>query len=249
MSRNGASRMKFQSGKQRGSSSTKRLLNELAQTDHSTPIPRAVSAKPLRAQTQAQGHYLLAIDASVITIATGPAGTGKTFLAGAYAAEQLISGKCDRVIITRPAIEVGQSLGLLPGELHEKYAPFLTPFREVMIERMGKGHYEYAVKMERVSAQPLSYMRGATFRDAVVVLDEAQNCTPAEMKMFLTRIGENCKVIINGDIEQCDLRGPCGLEDAVHRISHLDDVTHIRFTEDDIVRSGIVREILRAYRK
>ena len=117
-----------------------------------------------------------------------------------------------------------------------------------MIERMGKGAYDCALKNERIAPKPLAYMRGATFKNAVVILDEAQNTTPEEMKMFLTRIGEGCTVIVNGDIQQIDIKGPSGLVDALNRVAHLDRVKVVEFTEDDIVRSGLVKDILRAYR-
>jgi phosphate starvation-inducible PhoH-like protein len=118
-----------------------------------------------------------------------------------------------------------------------------------MIERMGLSQYEYALKTEKISPRPLAYMRGATFSDAFVILDEAQNCTPAEMKMFLTRIGRNCTVVVDGDPAQCDLNGPSGLDDAVRRLEGIPGVEVVEFTEDDIVRSGIIKDILVAYRR
>lgn len=202
----------------------------------------------LVAQNDNQKRYINAINSSIITVALGPAGTGKTYIAGSVAALRLAKKEIDKVVITRPAIEVGQSLGFLPGELEEKYEPFIEPFKEVMIERLGRTHYEYALKAEKIAPKPLAYMRGATFKNAVVILDEAQNVTPTEMKMFLTRIGKNCTVIINGDLAQSDIRGQSGLEDAVKRISQINGVSVIEFTEDDIVRSGIVKDILLAYR-
>jgi phosphate starvation-inducible PhoH-like protein len=205
--------------------------------------------EPLRAQTEAQGQYISAMMTSSLVFGIGPAGTGKTYCAAAYAAQQLVDKRIDKIIITRPNIEVGAGMGFLPGELEEKYAPFLAPFREIMIERMGVGTYEYALKAEKISPRPLGYMRGATFNDAIVILDEAQNTTPAEMKMFLTRIGKNCVTIVDGDPQQCDLDGPSGLVDAMQRLCGIPGISIVEFTENDIVRSGIVREILKAYRK
>lgn len=212
--------------------------------------PRFVKkCEPLQAQTEAQGQYISAIMSSQVVFGVGPAGVGKTYVAAAYAAEQLMSKRIERIIITRPAKEVGESMGFLPGELEEKYAPYLAPFEAIMIERMGRGPYEYALKADRISPRPLGFMRGATFDNAVVILDEAQNCTPAEMKMFLTRIGKNCLVIVDGDPEQCDLNDPSGLTDAMHRLCNVDGIRIVEFDENDIVRSGIVKSILKAYRR
>ena len=216
------------------------------------PDPRFVTrrkkAEPLQAQTEAQGHYMCALENSQLIFAIGPAGTGKTYVASAFAADLLQTKAIEKIIITRPNVEVGAGFGFLPGELEEKYAPYLAPFREVMIERMGLSQYEYALKVETISPQPLAFMRGATFNDAFVILDEAQNCTPQEMKMFLTRIGKNCTVVVDGDPEQCDLHGPSGLNDAVHRLERIPGVSVVEFTEDDIVRSGLIKDILIAYR-
>jgi phosphate starvation-inducible protein PhoH and related proteins len=216
------------------------------------PTTRFVSkrkkAEPLEPQTDAQEQYLFAMQNSQLIFALGPAGTGKTYVASAYAADLLQSKDIEQIIITRPNVEVGAGFGFLPGELEEKYAPYLAPFREVMIERMGLSQYEYALKAETISPRPLAFMRGATFNDAFVILDEAQNCTPAEMKMFLTRIGKNCTVVVDGDPEQCDLHGPSGLDDAVNRLERIPGVSVVEFTEDDIVRSGLIKDILCAYR-
>ena len=175
--------------------------------------------------------------------------THNTYCAAAYAAQQLMDKRIDKIIVTRPNIEVGAGMGFLPGELEEKYAPFLAPFEAIMVERMGRGPYEYALKADKISPRPLGFMRGATFDNAIVILDEAQNTTPAEMKMFLTRIGKNCTVIVDGDVDQCDINGPSGLTDALHRLHSVEGVRIVEFTEDDIVRSGIVRRVLCAYRR
>jgi phosphate starvation-inducible PhoH-like protein len=205
--------------------------------------------QPLQAQTEAQGQYISAIMSAELIFGIGPAGTGKTYCAAAYAADQLVNKRIDKIIVTRPNIEVGAGMGFLPGELEEKYAPFLAPFRDVMIERMGRGAYECALKLGNIVPEPLGFMRGKTFNNAIVILDEAQNVTPTEMKMFLTRAGKNCTVIVDGDVDQCDLNGPSGLQDAVERLCNLERVRIVEFTEDDIVRSGLVRDILKCYRK
>ena len=233
---------------QRNKRATYNVESISPQYDPRDVVLRRKKAEPLQAQTEAQGHYICALQSSELIFAIGPAGTGKTYVAASFAAEELMSKRIERIIITRPAVEVGAGMGFLPGELEEKYAPYLAPFREVMIERMGISQYEYNLKTEKILPQPLAFMRGATFNDALVILDEAQNCTPAEMKMFLTRIGENCITVIDGDPEQCDLNGPSGLMDAVRRLKHLKAVAVCEFTEEDIVRSGLVRDILISYR-
>jgi phosphate starvation-inducible PhoH-like protein len=209
--------------------------------------PKKAVKPPVTPKNKHQIEYANAMRTSNITIGAGPAGTGKTLLAADFAAGELLERGRD-IILVRPAIESGATLGLLPGTLEEKYAPYLMPVREYLIDRMGKGAYEMALKNERISPQPLGYMRGSTFKNCVVIVDEAQNITPAEMKMLLTRIGENCTMIINGDVEQCDLRGECGLEDAIDRIEYVEGVAVIEFDEDDCLRSPIVKAILKAYR-
>lgn len=222
---------------------------DLTPFDTRNPARFQKKPEPLQAQTEAQGQYISAFMSSDIIFGIGPAGTGKTYCAAAYAAQQLMDKRIDQIIVTRPNIEVGAGMGFLPGELEEKYAPFLAPFEAIMVERIGRGPYEYAVKADKISPRPLGFMRGATFDNAIVILDEAQNTTPAEMKMFLTRIGKNCTVIVDGDVDQCDLNGPSGLVDALHRLHSVEGVRIVEFTEDDIVRSGIVKAILRQYRK
>jgi phosphate starvation-inducible PhoH-like protein len=204
---------------------------------------------PLAAKTEAQGHYLCAFGSSRLIFGVGPAGTGKTYVAAAWAAQELQAGRVKKIVLTRPAKETGESLGFLPGELEEKYAPYLEPFEQTLVERMGRGTFDCQLKLGNIAPKPLGFMRGTTFKDAVVILDEAQNTTPAEMKMFLTRIGENCTVIVDGDPDQCDLDGPSGLNDALRRLQDVPGISIVEFTEDDIVRSGLIKHILKAYRK
>jgi phosphate starvation-inducible PhoH-like protein len=206
-----------------------------------------VNVEPLKPLTENQKRYINAIKNFTLTIATGPAGTGKTYICASLAAEALNAGEIDKIIITRPAVEAGESLGFLPGELEEKFDPYLQPFREVLDERLGKSKVQYLLKEGRIEASPLAYMRGRTFKNAFVILDEAQNTTPTQMKMFLTRIGQDCTVIVNGDMAQHDLRGMSGLEDAVRRVTYIPAVKHVAFTRHDIVRSGLVGEIVQSY--
>ena len=203
---------------------------------------------PLSAQTPAQQQYINAIRNHCLTFGTGPAGTGKSYCAGALAAEALESGRIERIILTLPAVEAGENLGFLPGEVEDKYAVYIDAFRDILNERLGSGVVDYCLRHGRIVGAPLAYMRGKTFsNNTFVILDEAQNTTPAQMKMFLTRIGEHAKVVINGDIRQSDLRGPNGLEDAINKVKGLPGVYIHTFERGDIVRSGLVRKIMDRY--
>ena len=206
------------------------------------------SAQPLRAKTKAQQDYINAINSHALTFGIGPAGTGKSYCAGALAAEALESGRIERIILTRPAVESGESLGFLPGDLDEKFSVYIDAFRDILNERLGAGTVDYCLRHGRIVAAPLAFMRGKTFNSKTfVILDEAQNTSPAQMKMFLTRIGEDCKVVINGDINQSDIRGQNGLADAVERLCDLPNVYVHEFEREDIVRSGLVRDIIDRY--
>jgi phosphate starvation-inducible PhoH-like protein len=203
---------------------------------------------PLEARTPAQKRYITAIRTHCLTFGIGPAGTGKSYCAGALAAQYLEDGQIDRIILTRPAIEAGEQLGFLPGDLDEKFAPYIDAFRDILNARLGAGTVDYCLRHGRIVASPLAYMRGKTFDSRTfVVLDEAQNTTPAQMKMFLTRIGEDSRVVVNGDIRQSDVRGPNGLADAIGRLQGLPGVAVHRFERGDIVRSGLVRDIIDRY--
>jgi phosphate starvation-inducible PhoH-like protein len=205
--------------------------------------------EPMRPRTDAQARYIASIKGKDITFATGPAGTGKTWVCASLAAEALRDKQIEKIIVTRPAVEAGESLGFLPGEMEEKFAHYLIPFEETLIERLGTGAYEYHKRMGNIEGAPLAYMRGRTFKNCVVILDEAQNTTPEQMKMFLTRIGEGSRMVINGDVDQSDIRGKSGLQDAVERVTWIPSIGHVRFEQKDVVRHGVIQEILQAYAK
>jgi phosphate starvation-inducible PhoH-like protein len=204
---------------------------------------------PLAPKTDSQRRYMNAIKHFQLVFGTGPAGTGKTYIAGAIAA-QLLSGKeIEKIVITRPAVDAGESLGFLPGELEEKYGVYIQPFRDVLDERLGKSFVDYLLRTGRIEGAPLAFMRGRTFKNAMVILDEGQNTTPTQMKLFLTRIGEGCTVVVNGDLAQKDIPGPSGLADALTRLSWIPKVKVVEFSRKDVVRSGLVQEIVESYER
>lgn len=194
-----------------------------------------------------QGEYLEAIKYSDVIFGIGSAGTGKTFIAASYAAGELFHKRVDKVILTRPNIETGRGLGFLPGTLEEKYAPYLLPFDSIFTKALGKGFYEYCLSSKVIDPTPLGFLRGTTFENCIVLVDEAQNCTKEEMKMLLSRIGKNCKMIFSGDTEQSDIPNS-GLEDAVNRLEGIEGIEVIEFLDEDIVRSKMCKQIIMAYR-
>lgn len=206
---------------------------------------------PIEPRNEAQAHYLNAIESKQLIFATGEAGCGKTWISAAKAAEALIHKDVDRIIVTRPVLQADEDLGFLPGDISEKFAPYFRPVYDVLVKRLGASFMQYCLRPEigKVEIAPFAYMRGRTFENAVVILDEAQNVTAAQMKMFLTRLGENVTVIVNGDITQCDLPSgvKSGLSDAMSRFVEDDMVGVVRFTKDDCVRSALCQHTLNAY--
>jgi len=215
-------------------------------------VPRN-RVKPMEVEilprTKAQELYDVAIASKKLVFGIGPAGTGKTWLAAMRAAEALHDKQIKRIIVTRPALEAGESLGFLPGELEEKYEPYFRPVRDALEEFFGTGHLEYLLKSGAIEARPLGLLRGSTIKDAWLLGDEMQNATKTQMKMLLSRIGDNCKFLINGDPDQCDLpnSGSSGLMDAVARLGNHPAIGTVSFAYDDIVRSGLCRDIVLAY--
>ncbi len=205
--------------------------------------------KPFSAKTEQQKKYFNALSAFTIIFGTGPAGTGKTACAVSYALQELFYGRIDKVVLvrsTRPACD--EQIGFLPGSVDEKIFEFLVPIKEIGEEVLGKGMYEMFVKSGKIIGVPLAFCRGRTFNDAHLILDEAQNTKPEQMKMLLTRIGRNSKVFVNGDSDQSDIKELNGLEDAVKRLSWHPEVKVVEFEQSDIVRNGIISEILDSYK-
>lgn len=193
-----------------------------------------------------QDTYLTAIRNNDIILGIGSAGTGKTFMAAGFTAEEIFYKRSNKVYLTRPNVETGRGLGFLPGTLEEKYAPYLAPFDSAFTQFLGKGMYEMLLKDKTIEPVPLGFMRGATFDNAIVLVDEAQNCTKAEIKMLLSRIGKNTKIILSGDTEQSDIPDS-GLDDAVRRLEGIEGIEVVRFMHDDIVRSKMCKNIILAY--
>lgn len=203
---------------------------------------------PITPLTAKQAEYLEALASHSQVIVLGPAGTGKTYIAGTRAADLLRQRRIRKVVITRPNVPSGRSLGFYPGSLEEKIAPWVVPLTEAMKERMGEAAFEIASKAGDIEVVPFEVMRGRTFKDCLVILDEAQNTTPAEIKMFLTRIGDDAQVIINGDVSQTDLRETSGLRTVIHLVkSRMMPIPIVEFGLADIVRSGICAEWVRAF--
>ncbi|ECG1706462.1 phosphate starvation-inducible protein PhoH [Salmonella enterica subsp. enterica] len=226
------------------------IVDELTTTPALPPKPKRDNS-PIEALNEAQAHYLISLDNKELTFATGEAGCGKTYLATAVAAQRLLDKEVDKIIVTRPVLQAEEDLGFLPGDISEKFAPFFRPVYDVLQKRLGSSFLEYCLKPDvaKVEIAPFAYMRGRTFENAVVILDEAQNVTASQMKMFLTRMGENVTVIVNGDITQCDLPGnvKSGLEDALERFQPSSQVGLIEFMAEDCVRSELCKIALEAY--
>ncbi len=207
--------------------------------------------KVVRTKTMGQRRYLDAIRDNTLVFSVGPAGTGKTYLAMACAVEALHGGSVSRIILTRPAVEAGERLGFLPGDLAAKVDPYLRPLYDALYEMMGPDETQRLVERGTIEIAPLAYMRGRTLNDAFVVLDEAQNTSPEQMKMFLTRLGFNSKMVITGDITQIDLpegRGS-GLRVAARVLEDISGVAFVELTSRDVVRHRIVAAIVEAYRR
>ena len=207
--------------------------------------------KPIKAKTVGQRRYVDAITQNTIVFGVGPAGTGKTFLAVAMAVKALREKQVSRIILTRPAIEAGEKLGFLPGDLQSKIDPYLRPLYDAMFEMLGAENYQRQLEKGTIEIAPLAYMRGRTLDDSFIILDEAQNATPEQMKMFLTRLGFNSKAVITGDLTQTDLpdRQKSGLAVAVKVLDGVEDIAVHAFSDRDVVRHKLVQRIIRAYEK
>ena len=213
----------------------------------------AITAKgrPVRPKTLGQKQYVEAILKNAGTFGVGPAGTGKTYLAVAMAVKAFKARQVSRIILTRPAVEAGEKLGFLPGDLQNKVDPYLRPLYDALFDMLGAETYQKLLEKQLIEVAPLAYMRGRTLDDAFIILDEAQNTSPEQMKMFLTRMGTGSKVVVTGDVTQIDLpdKARSGLVDALQVLKTVQGIAMMFFSEKDVVRHRLVQEIIRAYEK
>ena len=207
--------------------------------------------KPIKPKTVGQRKYIDAIKNNTVTIGVGPAGTGKTYLAVAAAVSAFRAKEISRIILTRPAVEAGESLGFLPGDLQQKVDPYLRPLYDALYDMLGAENFQKCQERGDIEVAPLAYMRGRTLDDSFIILDEAQNTACEQMKMFLTRLGFNSKAVVTGDVTQIDLpKGKTsGLKDAVKILKGIDDIAIRRLTAKDVVRHRLVQEIIKAYER
>jgi phosphate starvation-inducible PhoH-like protein len=217
------------------------------------PIASEVSIKTLKKTiqpySQIQAEYMSALQSSDLVFALGPAGTGKTYLAVAQAVTLFLAQKVDRIILSRPAVEAGEKLGYLPGDLKEKIDPYLRPLYDALHDMMPAERVLKHIENGEIEVAPLAFMRGRTLANAYIILDEAQNTTPTQMKMFLTRLGENSRMVITGDLSQTDLPRDVksGLADAIKKVEHIEGIKSVRFSDADVVRHTLAAKIVQAY--
>ncbi|MCW5714556.1 MAG: PhoH family protein [Bauldia sp.] len=209
----------------------------------------ATRRKVVMARSMAQDAYIRAMDAAELVFGIGPAGTGKTYLAVAYAAAMLENGQVARLVLSRPAVEAGERLGFLPGDMKEKVDPYLRPLYDALYDMIPAEKVERGLASGAIEVAPLAFMRGRTLANAAVILDEAQNTTPMQMKMFLTRLGEGSKMFVTGDPTQVDLpeKQSSGLAEALDLLRDVPEIRQVRFTDADVVRHPLVARIVRAY--
>ena len=214
-------------------------------------ICMTTKGRPVKPKTLGQEKYVQAIRDNTIVIGVGPAGTGKTYLAVAMAVSAFRAKEVNRIILTRPAVEAGEKLGFLPGDLQQKVDPYLRPLYDALFDMLGAENFQRYQEKGNIEVAPLAYMRGRTLDDSFIILDEAQNTTTEQMKMFLTRLGFNSKMVVTGDITQIDLPDGkrSGLVEITKILKNIEDIKTVKFSEKDVVRHKLVQDIIKAYEK
>ena len=220
-------------------------------SSNSSEISIKTPKKKIWARTAGQTKLLKEILSKEIVFVIGPAGTGKTFLAVSHAVSMFTSGLIDKIIISRPAVEAGEKLGFLPGDLKEKIDPYLRPIYDALDENLSQDKVAKLIKNQKIEIAPIAYLRGRTLNNSYIILDEAQNTSAVQMKMFLTRLGENSRMVITGDLTQVDLPhiNNSGLIDAVNNLKKISDISFVHLTEKDVVKNILVKKIIKAYEK
>ena len=223
--------------------------DELLQSIYGDTVSISARGRLIKPKTEGQKAYVDSIRKNLVTFGIGPAGTGKTYLAVALAAFYLKNREVERIILTRPAVEAGEKLGFLPGDLQEKVDPYLRPLYDALADLFGFDQFQKLMDRNIIEVAPLAYMRGRTLEESFIILDEAQNTTREQMKMLLTRMGNHSRVVVNGDVTQIDLVDPkvSGLTEAQKVLAHVKGIGMVHFTEKDIVRHDMVGRIIRAY--
>ncbi|MBR3502484.1 MAG: PhoH family protein [Alphaproteobacteria bacterium] len=218
-------------------------------TSHLNDIVLKTKKRYIYPRSATQAQYIQEMLKNELVFGLGPAGTGKTYLAVALAVSMMLEGNIDKIILSRPAVEAGENLGFLPGDLKEKVDPYLRPLYDALYEMLPAEQVDKKLALGEIEIAPLAFMRGRTLSNAFIILDEAQNTTPMQMKMFLTRLGENSRMVVNGDLSQVDLpRGVIsGLRDALSTLKNVDNISSVTFSASDVVRHGLVAKIVKAY--
>lgn len=239
----------LQEGKEIDATDVMLVLRKISMKEPHEEVYLTTKRRVISARSKQQAAYVKALKENELVFAEGPAGTGKTYLAVALGVEMMLAGQVDRLILSRPAVEAGERLGFLPGDIREKVDPYLRPLYDALHDMLPLDQVAKKIAVGEIEVAPLAFMRGRTLSDSVIILDEAQNTTEVQMKMFLTRLGNNSRMIVTGDLTQVDLpKGtPSGLRDALHTLQNVRGVGIIHFTERDVVRHPLVSRIVRAY--
>ena len=226
-------------------------MKENKKNNNSSEISIKTPKKEIWPRTNGQIKFIKEILNKKIVFVIGPAGTGKTFISVSHAVSMLTSGFVDKIIISRPAVEAGEKLGFLPGDIKEKIDPYLRPIYDSLDENLPKDNVAKLIENQKIEIAPIAYLRGRTLNNSYIILDEAQNTSPMQMKMFLTRFGEHSKMIITGDITQIDLpsKNKSGLKDVINNLKNINDISFVYLTEKDVVRHPLVQKIVKAYDK